>query len=162
MEKKLMKQKYEICVNEDQKKLIIKEYAELDKESYTPTCEQSYDTDQVEPLLNNSDKLIALIRNRNLYPIKAGALKIVEAINVLYESESKEPIEVIFNDMDCISKPKKEVIGEDSDVVKIDELLEDGESSDAYVEEDDIKTIATPTTLKVADEDSIDVDDESS
>jgi hypothetical protein len=37
-----MKQKYEILKDEDNKRLIIREYAELDKDVMSLLCEESY------------------------------------------------------------------------------------------------------------------------
>ncbi|MGB9500178.1 MAG: hypothetical protein ACKVE4_10635 [Dissulfuribacterales bacterium] len=124
-----MKQKYSILNDKATGKLIIKEYAELDKEHFSLIFEESYDAQEIEASVKNGkDELISVLRTPNLYPIAEYADKIAEEVILLIKGKSKadEPIELIFNDIDLMKKnEKKPTEAENDDAVEIDKLLDD-------------------------------------
>ncbi len=124
-----MKQKYSILNDKATGKLIIKEYAELDKEHFSLIFEESYDAQEIKAAVKNGkDELISVLRTPNLYPIAEYADKIAEEVILLIKGKSKadEPIELIFNDIDLMKKnEKKPTEAENDDAVEIDKLLDD-------------------------------------
>jgi hypothetical protein len=125
-----MKQNYLISKDSDQKKLIIKEYAELDKERLSLLCEEEYENKIIKSAISKGkEALISELRTNNMYPPGIYAEKIAQAVIDIFASKDSQPIELSFNDVDLLIKEQKrtEVIDEvESIVVEIDELIGDG------------------------------------
>jgi hypothetical protein len=93
-----MKQKYLLLKNDEKKELLIKEFAESDKESFSLLCEESYDSKEIESAIAKDKKaIIAAIRTNNLFPIGTFAEKIADAVIDLYNSENDNSVELFFN-----------------------------------------------------------------
>ena len=156
-----MKQKYTIHKDTDNKRLIIKEYAELDKEILSLLCEESYDDARVTSAIQNGTAvLIKVLRTRNMYPPSAIASKIAAAVVSLYDAGDDQSIEIMFDDKELF---EKEVMIEepeaviDADEEDIDDLIED-EIDDVYEDKKLIKDLKS--SLKVADDESADTADD--
>ena len=124
-----MKQKYLIFKNDEKTQLIIREFAELDKEMFSFLCEETFDDDSVKSAIaKGKDALIETLRTKNLFPIGIYAKEIVEAVTNMYESGIDESVELVFDDHDLMKKEQEEPSAEDDiedEVVEIDDLLED-------------------------------------
>lgn len=124
-----MKQKYLISKENDQKKLIIKEFAELDKERLSLLCEEEYDNIIIKSAISKGkEALISELRTNNMYPPGVYAEKIAQAVIDIFASKDSLPIELSFNDVDLLIKEQK--TSEDIDVIEsiaddIDELIGD-------------------------------------
>jgi len=156
-----MKQKYTIHKETEGKRLIIKEYAELDKEILSLLCEESYGDDQVVSAIQNGmDALVRVLRTRNMYPPSAVVSRIATAVVSLYDTGNEQPIEITFDDKELF---EKEVMTEepeaaiDADDEDIDTLLED-EIDDVYEDKKLIKDLKS--SLKVADDESANTQDD--
>ena len=127
-----MKQKYSISKDSTTGSLIIKEYAELDKEIFSLIFEESYDVKMIEDAVKNGKKeLITVLRTPNLYPFAEYAEKIADTVILLIEGKSPtdEPIELVFDDIKLMQK--KEKIHEEpetDDSVELDKLLDNDDS----------------------------------
>jgi len=149
-----MKEKYLILNNDDQKELIIRKFAELDdKEALLLLAEEKYDVKDIKSAMKKGEKaLISVLRTQNLYPPCLHAGKIAEAA-ISMSGEKKQPIELLFDDIDLLTKKKskpepiKEVEKESNE---IDELLE-GEFAEEL--NDNLKK-----TLIIKDDNSLDID----
>ena len=124
-----MKQKYTIQKDTDNKRLIIKEYAELDKEILSLLCEESYDDDWVvSAIQDGTAAIIKVLRTRNMYPPSAIVSKIAAAVVSLYDAGDEQSIEIMFDDKELF---EKEAMTEEPEAVinadaeDIDDLLED-------------------------------------
>jgi hypothetical protein len=53
-----MKQKYLLLKNDEKKELLIKEFAESDKESFSLLCEESYDSKEIESAIAKDKKAL--------------------------------------------------------------------------------------------------------
>ena len=74
-----MKQKYVILKNNKENELIIKEFAELNKDTFTLMCEETFHDKLIESAINKgSQALIATLRTKNMYPNGIYAAKIAE------------------------------------------------------------------------------------
>ena len=124
-----MKQKYSILKDKTTDRLIIKEYAELDKEIFSLIFEETYDGKEIKAAVKNGkSELISVLRTPNLYPIAEYADKIAEEVILLIEGKSQPdaPIEIMFNDLNLMKKDeKKPAESENDDAVEIDKLLDD-------------------------------------
>lgn len=152
-----MKHSYLIFNGENENELRIKESAELDKGILSPVFEEVLNRMQVEAAQNDEVALLSAIRTPSFYPARNCALRIAEAVRTFFQAGGKEPLEIAFDDIEYLSKIKieREAIIEDLDAaVEIDDLLEDEIEDDSFLEESDIKTIASPpSALRVADDD---------
>lgn len=151
-----MKQKYLILENEDQSELIIREFAELDKDAMSLLCEETYDNKKIQSAIKkDKESLIGALRTPNMYPAGIYADRIAESVIALYESGGQEPIEVFFDDFEFVSSsrkksPKDEVAAKATDESSdIEELIED-EFEEEFEEKPSIDNVNS--TLKVDEE----------
>ena len=159
-----MKQKYTIIKDSKNKQLIIREFAELDKEILSLLCEETYEQKAIlAAIKKGKDNLISALRTNNLYPPGIYAKKIADAIKELYATKDKESEELFFDDLELLAEPDEPETEEAEDKVEkqdgeMDELLEDDFESD-YENENHPKKL--DSSLKIADDDYGDTNEES-
>jgi hypothetical protein len=157
-----MKQKYTLHKDAANKKLVIKEYAELDKEILSLLCEETYEDDIVKAYISKGTKaLIEGLRTRNMYPPRIFAQKIADMVVTLYNAEGEQSMDIFFDDkefFDIDETVKAPVDTLDTNEEDIEDLLED-DMDDVYEDKKIIKDLKS--SLKVADDESVDTDDES-
>ena len=124
-----MKQKYLISKESDQKKLVIKEFAELDKEMLSLLCEEEYDTKMIKSAISKGkEALISELRTNNMYPPSVYAEKIAQAVIDIFGSKGSQSVEIAFNDVDLIIKEQalaEELDETENTVDDIDKLIND-------------------------------------
>ena len=158
-----MKQKYSILKDSNNQQLIIREFTEVDKELMSLLCEETYENKVITSAISNGlEALISTLRTKNLYPPSIYAEKIAVAVVDLYRSKEKESVDLFFDDVELLSREHapieiREPVAEDESA-DLDELLED-DFDDDYEDKDDINKI--DSSLKIADDDFVDIDDES-
>jgi len=158
-----MKQKYQIVKKADKNKMIIQEYAELDKETYSLLCEETYDMKRVAAAgKTGRQALMDILRTQNFYPIGIYTEKIADTVMQLLSSTDKDAAEVAFDDMELISQDRRKEWGfveegVEEETPELDELLEE------EIEEDYDKEVLNgyQPSVQVADEDSLETDEES-
>ncbi len=157
-----MRQKFVIRKNDEDRKLIVQEYAELDKDILSFICEERHDLAKIEAAADQGrEAVIAVLRTDNMYPPILYAQAIADVIiQNMGEQETAER-EIVFDDNSYIAKDQQQSVDdedieeEDSD---IDELLDD-DLDDEY---DDKKLMKDfKSSIKIADDDSLDVDEDS-
>ena len=157
-----MKQKYVILKNNEKGDLVIKEYAELDKETFSLLCEHTYNQKEIKPAIaEGKEILISALRRDNMYPIGIFAEKMAEAVMDLFASPKDQSVELLFNDIDMLTKDRKAstVVEDDKDEsADIDELLDENVSNAEYDDEAEMKKISS--SIKVAEDESGDMDDD--
>ena len=157
-----MKQKFTLHKDAANKRLVIKEYAELDKEILSLLCEETYEDDIVKACISKGTKaLIEVLRTRNMYPPRIFAQKIADMVVTLYNEEGEQSMDIFFDDkeffeIDETVKGQEDTL--DADEEDIDDLLED-DIDDVYEDKKIIKDLKS--SLKVADDESVDTDDDS-
>jgi len=156
-----MKQKYAIIRDDDQSKLIVREYAELDKEMMSLLCEETYDQDAIAIAVKNGRQaVIDAIRTNNMYPPTIFAEPIAKAIEGLLGEGGDSSAELFFDDKEFFIKETEVVAAEPEedvdDEVAVDELLEDDIDDDFG---DDEVLTDLKSSLQVADDDTSDVED---
>ena len=152
-----MKQKFLILKDEDKNELIIREFAELDKENFSLLCEETYDNKTIESAIKKGKRLlISTLGTKNMYPPGLYADKIAESVMAIYSSESDQPVELFFDDIDLVKKVKEEpeildIIEEESE--EIFELLEEDSAGEDIVEKKTMGKIKS--SIKIADDESL-------
>ena len=137
-----MKQKYLISKEDDQKKLIIKEFAELDKEMLSLLCEEEYDNKIIKSAISKGkEALISELRTNNMYPPSVYAEKIAQAVIDIFDSKESQSIELSFNDIDLLIKEQEP----SEDIDKIESIAED---IDELIGDDLEKNLEGKNTIK--------------
>jgi len=154
-----MKQKYLISKEDDQNKLIIKEFAELDKEILSLLCEEEYDNKIIKSaILKGKEALISELRTNNMYPPGVYAEKIAQAVIDIFGSKDSQSIELSFNDVDLLIKEQapSEDIDETESVVDddVDELIGD-DLEENIGDKNAVKKIKS--SIKIAEDEDGDV-----
>lgn len=156
-----MKQKYVISRDTEKKELVIEEYAELDKDILTLVCEETYSDKNIESAIRKGrEALLFVIRTEKLYPPVIYADAIADSVIRIYDSKNNQSEELFFDDLDFISKDReKRGIERDLEdkAADLDDLIEDS-FDDAYEEKNTINNLNS--TLKVAEDEILDVDDD--
>jgi hypothetical protein len=157
-----MKQKFLVQKSASNAQIIIRENAELDKELMSLLCEERFEiATLVTALENGRESLIAALRTRNLYPPKAYAEKIADAVQELLHNADENAIELFFDDLDLIDKERPaatKVLGGDEDTDDIDDLIEGEFEGNEFEEGQEISKLKS--SIKIADDDSVDGDEE--
>ena len=159
-----MKQKYAILKNDEKTGIIIREFGELDKEIFSFLCEETFEDETVTSAIEKGqDALIKTLRTQNLFPLGIYAREIAAAVKKMYESGDDQPVELLFDDSDLLTKTKGEEkplpLDEiEDEEVGIDDLLDEDVPDEDFDEKSDIKNL--PYSLKISDDDSDVIDDE--
>ncbi len=160
-----MKQKYTISIDGEKNEMTIREYAELDKELLSLLCEETYSSDDIrDSVAKSKEALIVVLRTHNMYPPFSYINKIADSVTELYSSGSSEPIDIFFDDMEFLTKEDKtpevpiDDIEEETD--DLDDLLED-DLEDEFDDKNPINPINTHSSIKIADDESLDIEEES-
>ena len=155
-----MKQKFVISRDSDKKELIIKEYAEIEKDRLSLVCEETYDDKVIKTAMEKSkEALYSVLRTDKLYPPISVTMNIGEAVIEIYGSKNKPSAEFVFNNLDFITKDGEKPEIEDDIEDKeddLDELLEDNLDL-KHIGKDE--TDPVDSLLKVVDDDTPDVED---
>ena len=158
-----MKQKYEIIKDDDNKRLIIREYAELDKDVMSLLCEESYDKKAVKSAMGaGRETLIIALRTKNLYPPGMYAGKIADKVMEMYGSKGKAAEEIVFDDLQFLARgheAAEAAASYESEPGEIEELLDVGVEEEKFEEGDEVKKL--DSSLKIEDDEFSDIDDES-
>jgi hypothetical protein len=149
-----MKQKYTIIRDDKNKQLIIREFAELDKEILSLLCEETYDQRLIRAAIRKGkEELIAALRTNNLYPPGIYADKIANTVKELYRIKDKESEDLFFNDLELLAKESEVEADEEQpekDSEDLDEVLED-DFEPEYEDKEQLKKMGS--SLKIADDD---------
>lgn len=160
-----MKQKYVIIKDDEKNALVLQEHAELDKELLSQLCEETYAGDMVaEAVGQGKEALISRLRTKNMYPPSIYMDRIADQIMELYGMEGGSSAEVLFDDIALIIKDREtaEALATEDDSADLDDLLDDDDddSIDDEFGDDDSLNISSNASLKIADDDSLDIDDD--
>ena len=159
-----MRQKYVVLKDEEKEEYILREFAELDKDALSLLCEEHYPLRTVDAAAQQGKgALIQAIRTPNMYPPLAYVERIADLVMALREGSVESPAEVMLDDVENIIRDRKEAEAAEAkeESSDIDDLLDDDDDDiDDDFEEDDIPSIDSNSSLKIADDDSLDVDDD--
>jgi hypothetical protein len=160
-----MKQKYVIERSDSGDDIVVKEYAELDKETLSLLCQESYSAaDLTVAQQRGKTALIEAIRTNNMYPPGFYADQIADAIVGLMSSDASPSTELFFDDKALFVQEggagavdmADDTDADDDDVV-VDDLL-DEEVGGGDEENEEIFT-KLKSSFKVSDGDTGIVDE---
>jgi len=159
-----MKQKYAIVRDDKNKQLIIREFAELDKEVLSLLCEETYEQKAIRAAIKSGkEDLIAALRTNNLYPPGIYAEKIADAVKELFSAKGKESEDLFFDDLELLTKESAaEAIKKqkENDSEDLEEVVEEDFES-VYEDEEKEPLDKLDSSLKIADDEFEDTSDES-
>ena len=159
-----MKQKYTIVRDDKNKQLIIREFAELDKEILSLLCEETYEQKAIRAAIKSGrEDLISALRTNNLYPPGIYAEKIADAVKELFSTKGKESEDLFFDDLELLTKEfAAEAIKEkkEDDSEDLEEVIEEDFESE-YEDEEKEPIDKLDSSLKIADDEFEDTTDES-
>ena len=157
-----MKQKYSIVRDDKNKQLIIREFAELDKEILSLLCEETYEQKLIRAAIKKGkEELIAALRTNNLYPPGIYADKIANTVKELFRTKAKESEDLFFNDLELLAKESKAEPAEEQPEKgseDLDDLLAEAFEPE-YEDKEQLKKMGS--SLKIADDEYGDTDEES-
>ena len=156
-----MKQKYTIVKDDKNKQLIIREFAELDKEVLSLLCEETYEQKAIRAAIRSGQEdLISALRTNNLYPPGIYAQKIADAVKELFATKGKESEDLFFDDLELLTKESAtEAIKEpkEDDAEELEEVLDEDFESD-YEDKEALDKL--DSSLKIADDEFGDMNEE--
>ena len=152
-----MKQKFNITKNNSAKTLMIREYAELEKESQSLLCEEFYPLSNIEEAIKaGRNSLIRALRTNNLYPPAIYIDQIAQSVEKIFAAKDQETVDLFFDDIDLMGipldgNPLDDIHDVEDDAV--DDLLDDDDMDDTLDKGIEIKN------LKIADDEMAETDD---
>ena len=103
-----MRQKYVLVKNDAEQELMIKEYAELDREIMSLLCEETYPIKSINTAIaTGKEELIEVLRTNNLYPPGIYSDKIAESVIALLSDEEETVMELFFDDSELLTKERQ-------------------------------------------------------
>jgi len=155
-----MKQKYVIELDRENNSLILKEFAELDKDILSFLCQQAYDMGAIEGAVSGGiPSMIAALRTDNMYPPTVYASEIAERVMTMLSGSDRTSQEILFDASSFLVKETEEMISEEDgedEEEGIEDLLK-GDVDEKY-EGKNISNLKS--TIKIADNESLAVDDD--
>ena len=155
-----MKQKYVVMLENENSRLVIQEYAELDKEMLSLLCEESYDLEAIKTAKSVSrTALIQTLRTQNMYPPAEYMEQIADAIGGMFEPGANPSAELFFEEKELFNPVEEEMIedGDESDDdesgLEVDDLLDDDDIEDDYEDKGIPKNLKKSMTLSDEDTD---------
>jgi len=157
-----MKQKYLILKDNDKKELIIREFAELDKEVLSPLCEEIYDAKVIQSAIKEGQEtLIQVLRTKNMYPPDIYANQIAHAVLSIFAAKESESLELFFDDIELINRDEEDtamLADLESESEEIDDELLQDDYEENFEDKGTLKQINSP--LQIADDESVDKDND--
>jgi hypothetical protein len=158
-----MKQKYEFIKDAEKNTLVLREYAELDKDILSPLCEEKYEIKTIEAAAKEGkESLMVALRTKNMYPPGLYAEKIADTVTVFLSEADQDKTEILFNDIDLLKLEREQEALELAAVEEaenIDDLLsEENDFNEDFDDSNDLKGVGS---IKVADDDFGDAADDS-
>jgi hypothetical protein len=152
-----MKQKYVVLLDNENGKLAIQEYAELDKEMLSLLCEETYDAAAIKAAMEKDrNALIQALRTHNMYPPGTYTERIADAIVEMFKPGANASAELFFEERNMFEPVVESAANEpdddedDDDGLEVDDLLDDDDIDDDFEEKGIIKGLKKP--IKTSDE----------
>lgn len=107
-----MRQKYVLVKNDTDQELVIKEYAELDKEIMSLLCEEAYPLKRINTAVDSGkESLIQALRTNNMYPPSIYSDKIAESVIFLLADKRQTVLELFFDDSELLNRERQSAEG---------------------------------------------------
>lgn len=153
-----MKQKYVVMLENENNRLVIQEYAELDKEMLSLLCEEAYDLESIKTAKDSSrTALIQTLRTHNMYPPAEYMEQIAEAIGGMLEPGANPSAELFFEEKELFKAVEEEILDDEDENddedsgLGVDELLDDDQIEENYTDKDIPKNLKKSMPLSNED-----------
>lgn len=94
-----MKQKYVISFAPDDDRISLREFAQVECDSYSLLCEEFFDIEAIKTAAQaGKGPLADILRTRNMYPPAACSQAIAEAVMALLHQPAGGSTELVFDD----------------------------------------------------------------
>ena len=148
-----MKQRFSISGNTGGEKIVIKEYAELDKGTFSLLCEESYEVAAVEAALEKGrNHVIALLRTESFFPTNDFAEKLTAGLMDFIKQGGSDLVTIDADDSECISSSSKDVPEEVNGSV---DVLLDVDGEDIIDDDEPVEKLEVP--IKIAEDETVDI-----
>jgi len=154
-----MKQKYVVLLDNENGKLSIQEYAELDKEMLSLLCEETYDAAAIKTAMDRErSALIQALRTNNMYPPGIYTERIADAVAEMFQPGANTSAELFFEEREMFDADDEEVLedagieDDEKDDMDVDDLLDDDDIDDDFEEKGIIKNLKK--NINISDEDN--------
>ena len=145
-----MRHKYLITIAEDQQELLISEQAEVDRDIFSPLCEEKFSlTSLRDAAADGEAALVAALRSDNFYPPLENATQIAVVVTEILNSEDPERRELLIDDRQVMAEAEAEAAEAAAAAAEAEALPPDDEDLDDLLEDD-----ATPAIPVKSDESS--------
>jgi hypothetical protein len=149
-----MKQRFSISRDIGGEKIVIREYAELDKSIYSLLCAESYPAAEIEAALaKGADRVIALLRTDSFFPTSYFAKKLIGSLGDYFQSGSSEEVLIDADDTECISSVSRHIPMEGPD--SIEDLLD--VAGEEIIEDDDEPVGKLDAPIKIAEDETVEI-----
>ncbi len=141
-----MKQRFSISRDTGGEKIVIMEYAELDKGVYSLLCTEAYAVAALEAVLDkDSAQIMAALRTQSFFPTQYCAEKLVTTLRDYIREGAHDPVKFDTDDSECIHSLTPAAPGDENG--GLDELLD--VESEAHI--DDVEPVEKlDAPLKIA------------
>ena len=110
-----MRQKYVLVKNDADQELLIKEFAELDKDVMSLMCEETFPYEKIKAAIGGGkETLIRALRTNNLYPPSVYADKIAGSAVALLDDMDQTVLELFFDDTELLTKERQSAVRTDT------------------------------------------------
>ena len=153
-----MKQKYVVLLDNENGKISIQEYAELDKEMLSLLCEETYEAEAIKAAMGKDQSaLIQALRTHNMYPPGVYTERIAQAIVEMFQPGANTSAELFFEEREMFEDAETEEADasdddDDENGMDVDDLLDDDDIDDGFEEKGIIKNLKK--SIKTSDEDT--------
>ena len=94
-----MKQKYTISRNDDNERITLTEYSEVDKDIFAKLCTETFPIADLPTSLQEDPKgIIPVFRTRNMFPPLDYAVRIADALAELLADDARRIVEIKIDD----------------------------------------------------------------
>ncbi len=147
-----MRQKYVITINRTGEELLLQEYSELDKDSFSLVCEEKYPLPPLQEAANlGTQMLINEIRTRHFYPCGLFADKIASGVLTLLDQDDGASGEIFCDDVDYLTQnsvSEARTVDIEEEETDVDDLMDDEFESelDDDMNSDEVEVAASVET----------------
>jgi hypothetical protein len=157
-----MRQKYVITINKESEEMLLQEYSEIDKDSFSLVCEEKYPLSAVQGAAElGTQMLVNEIRTRHFFPCGPFADKIAAGITTLLDQGNDATGEIVCDDVDYLTKkpvPEDRTVDIEDDETDVDDLIDDEFEGD-FNDDMDSDEMEVAASIEGNDEDD-EVDEE--
>ena len=104
----MMKQKYVISFIPGDERISLREFAQVERDSYSLLCEELFDAEAIRKAAQASkEQLVNMLRTKNMYPPATYSEAIAESIMALLHKPESGKTELMFDDKEAMAEKRQ-------------------------------------------------------